>query len=121
MSPKISYFFLTKKYFKVDVQMLGQLLINRNIKGELVIVQKDMTDSLTQTIKETTIDSLKTHNDLGLVCSKITSTLIQKLGGAWHCVKYKTSFGSYSITKYGGKYIHFSIFNLTFVIFQTKD
>ncbi len=103
------------------MQMLGQLLINRNIKGELVIVQKDMTDSLTQTIKESTIDSIKTHSDLDIVCSKINATLIEKLGGAWHCVAFKTGFGSYSITKYGGKYIHFSIFNLTFVIFQTKD
>ncbi len=91
------------------------------IKEDFTINKSEMAQTLERTIKQITIDSIRTLTHATKVCSQITDKANEKFGGNWNCIIYKKFFGTYCIRNNEGKYIHFSISDYNFIIFQTKD
>jgi hypothetical protein len=96
-------------------------LSSGNIKEDFTITKSVMAETLERTIKQITIDSIRTLTDSTQVSNQITDKAKEKLGGNWHCIIYKGFCGIYCIRNNEGKYIHFSVSDYNFIIFQTRD
>jgi hypothetical protein len=79
-----------------------------------------MDESLTRTIKQLTIESIKISNSLYDVCKKLDELLTKQFDGEWQCFAYKRLLGNFRVTHGNGKFIHFNFALLNFAIFQTN-
>ncbi len=80
-----------------------------------------MPKTALETIKQITIDSLKSLSDITKVYSQIHAFVTEKFGGTWQCFAYIKNSGSYSIRNIEGKFIHFTISDSNLIIFQTRE
>jgi hypothetical protein len=72
-------------------------------------------------MKEFTILSLKSCNDLNEVCAKMSNLTSQKFGGVWQCFAFKRYLGGFNIWHKNSKYAYFEFCGLSFVIFEARN
>ncbi len=115
-------FFLNDQYFphlKIDVSKLKKLLAKQKIKEEITIINSKMSRKWTQIIQQITFDSIKNSKNFSDICDQISNSVLHIFGNDWNSMAFKEDSGDFKVTHKRGKYIEFTVSDLTFIIFQS--